>query len=603
MDLQKKRLTTIIGILLVLFLVLLTRVVYLTFFNEKIKQFQANPHVKRGMILDRRGIELAISQEAATVGINPGKIYDPAFTAKYLSEPLGIPIARLESSIREKSGYFLVKREIDKDIGKQIAALSLPGVRIEREFKRIYPQGKLASNLVGFTGLDDERALAGIENEFNMELMSVPNKSVEKGNDIHLTIDSLMQYRLEKALNLAYKNTGSKKAMGIFMDVHTGQVLAMASFPNFDPNHYWDYPDTHHTNWAIRHVYEPGSTMKIFIATMLINEGVLTPHEKFFCPGYIEFGNSVIRCTDKHGSLNLEEILQVSCNVGIIKASQKVSDKTFFNYLQRFQFGKKTGFTSHENRGYLPPLKEWKLSTPHFLSIGQGISVTPLQLVTSAASVVNGGYAVEPRPVLKITNSHGDLVHEFQPKKQSIGIRKPASDQILHAMTRAVKYGTGKNAYLQDLTIAGKTGTGQKATPGKGYQDGLWSASFLGFFPAENPKIVGLVLFDEPSGSVYSGGGLAAPVFRDVVESIRPMMEGVHEHNEYHLKPLEKKKFLVNPHIVPNLIGLSKIEAIAALHSIGVRFTVQGSGFVKEQFPEPGAQIQDTTVIRMVFDR
>jgi len=603
MQLQKTRLTYFIGFIFILFNLLLVRVVYLVFFNDKIKNYQINKNVKRGMILDKRGIELSVSTESATIGINPANVYDPYFTAQYLSEPLNIPQDKLESAIKEKSNYFLLKREIDKDIGNKIANLALPGVRVEKEFKRIYPQGKLASNLLGFTGLDDDKALAGLENEYNLELMSPPNSSSERGNDIHLSLDSLIQYNLEKALAKVYKSTESTRAIGIFMDIDTGDILAMASYPNFDPNQYNNYPSSNHTNWAIRHVYEPGSTMKIFIALMLANEGVLGDNERFYCPGYIEFGNSLIRCTDKHGSVNLEEILQYSCNVGIIKASQKVSDKIFHSYLEKFHFGKRTGFLSNENKGYLPPLNKWKQSTPYFLSIGQGLSVTPIQLVASAASVVNGGRFINPRPVTKITNSYGELVHQFSVKSTDIGIKKSSRDSILKAMTKVVKSGTGKNAYLADISIAGKTGTGQKATPGKGYQEGLWSASFLGFFPAENPKIVGLILFDEPAGNVYSGGGLAAPVFREVVEGILPLLDRNEPLLSYKLKHIQPKKFLVNPNLAPNLIGLSLIEAIAALNDAKIRFTVSGSGFVLDQTPKPGEPINDKSVIRLTLEK
>jgi cell division protein FtsI (penicillin-binding protein 3)/stage V sporulation protein D (sporulation-specific penicillin-binding protein) len=606
MEIVKKRLTILIGIIFVLFLVLLGRVIYLSFWNDKIKQFSPHKNVKRGMILDRRGIELAVSTEASTIGIDPTKVYDAGFTAKYLSEPLGISAPKLENLIRSKNSYFLLKREVDPDTGKKISNLLLPGVRVEKEFKRIYPQSFLASNLIGFTGLDDDRALAGLENEFHMELLSSPNQEVESGNHIHLTIDSPMQFKLEKALGKAFRSTESRRAIGIFMDVYSGNVLAMASFPNFDPNRYHEFPVENHTNWAIRHVYEPGSTMKIFIAMMLINEGVLTEKEQFFCPGYVEFGNSIIRCTDKHGSINLEEILQYSCNVGIIKASQKVSDKVYYDYLQRFQFGKRTGFTSHENKGYLPPLEQWKLGTPYFLSIGQGISVTPIQLVASAASIVNSGIFYQPRPVSKITNAFGDLVHEFKPKGTSVRLKPDSKSAILRAMTKAVKSGTGKNAFLQDITIAGKTGTGQKATPGKGYQAGLWSASFLGFFPAENPQIVGLILFDEPGGNVYSGGGLAAPVFRQVVEEILPMIDQKTDVKSYTLKPYKPRlpeTIKLNPNFVPDLQGLSKVEAIAILRELNLKFTMSGSGFVKEQSPGPNEPISNTTVVRILLDK
>ncbi|MCZ8157563.1 MAG: penicillin-binding transpeptidase domain-containing protein [Leptospira sp.] len=602
MNESKIRLKYIFTFLCGLFFVLLIRVVYLTYFNDSIVNFKATKQVQRGTIYDRRGIELALSQESGTIGIEPQNIYDMELTAQELAPILGMNSDKLYNIIREKQNYFLLKREIDIKKSNQIKALALPGVRVEKEFKRIYPQGSLAASLLGFTGYDDDKAISGIETLYNLELLSSADAESQKGNNLHLAIDSIIQYRLEKSLGKAFLETQSKHGIGIIMDVDSGKILAMSSFPTFDPNHFQDFSIDSHTNWGIRHVYEPGSTMKIFIALMLLNEGAILPHEKFYCPGFIEVGKTVIRCTDTHGPVDLEEILQVSCNVGIIKASQKISETKFHNYLDKFHFGKRTNFSMHEAKGYLTPLSKWNKSTPYFLSIGQGISVTPIQLITAAAAVVNGGILFEPSVVSHITNSYGELVHEFSPKGEALGIKRGAASKILTAMSKAVTSGTGKKAYLENYFIAGKTGTAQKSKNGKGYSEGLFTASFLGFFPAERPKYVGLILFDEPGGSAHTGGGIAAPVFRDVVESIIPIVEKSEKPQSYSLKISKEKSFKVNANVMPNLEGLTASESISALNQLKRPYQIIGSGFVKQQEPLAGTPIPNQSTIKVILE-
>lgn len=575
-------------------MILFSRVVFLTFLNGNSQETRSELRIQRGAIYDRRGIELALSQDSSTIGINPANVYDPAFTATQISPYVDIPTEKIESLIKEKSNYFLLKREVDNVIAKKIMEMALPGVRQEKEFKRVYPNGSLASNLIGFTGMDDDRSLSGLEFLYHKELLTANDTDTPRGNELHLTIDSLIQYKLEHALGRAFLETKSKKAVGIFMDVKTGKVLAMASFPNFNPNKYYDYPAEATTNWAIRHVYEPGSTMKIFMAMTLVNEGLIKPNEKFFCPGYIEFGNSIIRCTDSHGPVDLEEILQYSCNVGIIKAVKKIPDEKLYEYMKNFLFGQKTGFSPYENKGYFPEFKKWTPSTSYFLAIGQGISVTPIQLVTSAASIVNGGKIFTPTAVSFITNSYGDIVQQFSYTPSTIGIKNSTTKQILNAMTKVVSQGTGKNAYLQDYAIAGKTGTGQKAKPGKGYSESLYSASFLGFFPANEPRIVGLVLFDEPGGLVHSGGGLAAPVFREVVESIIPIIESSESSKVYTLHRIEKVSPKIKTNIVPNFTGKSVKEALLIMNKLQVKYKFVGSGFCFDQSPSPGNPLPES---------
>ncbi|MDX1961059.1 MAG: penicillin-binding transpeptidase domain-containing protein [Leptospiraceae bacterium] len=594
----------ILTIAVILFSVLFLRVVYLSFFNNNITEAKYETRIQRGVIYDRRGMELALSHDSSTVGINPEEIevYDRSFTAEKLSQATSIPKEKIESLILEKDKYFLLKREIDNNSANRIKNMALPGVRIEKEYKRIYPNGTLASNLLGFTGMDDNKALSGLELIYNNELLTPTDSDLPRGYDLHLTIDSLIQYRLEAALGKAYKETGSKKAVGIFMEVSTGKILAMANFPNFDPNNYAESPVESTTNWAIRHVYEPGSTMKIFMVMFLLNEKLVTLDEKFFCPGYVEFGDRVVRCAGAHGIVDLDEILQYSCNVGIIKAIQKIKDDKLFKYMSKFKFGQRTGFTDYEYKGFLPARKDWTQSTSFYMSIGQGIEVTPLQLVNAAAALVNGGKIYTPRLLTHITDAYGDIVRQYQSEYDTISLRDDAKEHVLRAMTKVVKLGTGKNAYTQNYEISGKTGTSQKAKPGKGYIEGLISASFLGYFPAKKPQIVGLILLDEPESDSHSGGAIAAPVFKEVVESIVPILDFKEEANTYTLKTVTQKEILEPTNKVPNLKGKSVTEVISIAQKYNARFKLKGSGYCIAQEPEFGEKFIKDEVWTIRFE-
>lgn len=600
-DKLRSRLLVLLLAIMVLFFILFIRVTYLTFFNSHSVGYKSRKRIQRGIIYDRRGMELAISQDSATIGIQPEHVKDPAFTASVISQYVGMPSEKIESQIRGKSRYFLLKRELDKTIAKKITQMALPGVRTEYEFHRVYPNGTLASNLLGFVGLDDDRALSGLEYVYNDELLTPSKNYKGQGNDIHLTIDSLIQYRLETALGKAFIKTKSKKAVGVFMDVENGQIIAMASFPNFDPNRYYEYPVENTTNWAIRHVYEPGSTMKIFVVMILLNEGLITNDEKFYCPGYVEFGEQIVRCTGVHGKVNMEEILQHSCNVGIIKSVQKIPDTKLYEYLKKFKFGQRVGVSVNENRGYFPNLKSWNPSSAYFMSIGQGVSVTPVQLVTSAAAVVNGGKIHKPIVVSHISDKGGEILKKFHPETVSIGIKPSATRDILSALQKVVQKGTGKNAYLQDYSISGKTGTGQKARPGEGYAEGLFSASFLGFFPSHKPKIVGLILFDEPGGDAHSGGGIAAPVFREVVENIIPIIKSGETINSYKLAQIPEKKYRTPKNKLPKFVGKTMKEVILILKKYKPRYRIFGSGYCYKQEPPAGSPIKEGEIWNLYF--
>jgi cell division protein FtsI (penicillin-binding protein 3) len=597
----KNRLLHLLVTFLFLFLLLFIRVIYLTFFNSNLSESKTEQRIQRGVIYDRRGLELALSQDSSTIGINPSKVYDSNFTANKLSPIVGIPVEKIESLILEKSNYFLLKREMENIQASKIAEMSLPGVRIEKEYKRIYPNGSLASNLIGFTGVDDNQSLSGIELNFHKELQSYADNDTLRGNDIYLTIDSLIQSRLESALGEAFTKTKSKKAVGILMDVHTGRIIAMANFPNFDPNRYYDYSGEKTTNWALRLEYEPGSTMKVFMGLILLNENMIDLNEKFYCPGFVEFGSRRVNCGDKHDMLDLDEILQYSCNVGIIKAIKKVPDKTIYKYMKQFGFGLKTGLLQDELKGRLPALKDWTPSTAYYMAIGQGFSVTPIQLVTAAASLVNGGKMIKPSILSHITNSYGEIIKQYDVQYENIGLREDVTGHLIRALTKVVKQGTGQKANTQAIGIIGKTGTSQISIKGKGYQEGLFNASFLGFFPADKPQIVGLILLSEPESQLHSGGGIAAPVFKEVVENIIPIVEFTETPQNFKLGEFKSDPIKTDINRVPNFKGKTIRESLQILKNYKVKFKTYGSGFNYKQSPEPNESAKENDTWHLYF--
>lgn len=598
-----KRLQIVAIFLMLFFLALLARVAYLTFWNSHDLSHTFPDKILRGAIYDRKGIELAISRESSTIGINPGNIYDPRFTAEQLEPYLNISAEKIERLIIEKKRYFLLKREISNEVANEIMKMSLPGVRRDTELKRIYPQGKLASNLLGFTGLDDDRALSGLEYFYHNELMTPSDPGGRRGNNIHLTIDGLIQYKMESILEEEFHKSESKKAIGILMDVQSGRVLAMANFPNFDPNHYADFPDVARTNWAIRHIYEPGSTMKIFMAAAIWNENLVSDRDRFYCPGFISIPKGQISCSSTHGNLSLEEILEHSCNVGIIKSSYKIPNGVLYDYLKRFRFGEKSGILENENVGYLPPLTKWTEDGRAYMAIGQGISVTPIQLVAAAAALANGGKFITPSVVSHLTDSYGKIIQEIEPKSTDLKLKESTKRKILQAMEKVVESGTGRAAFANEFSLAGKTGTGQKALPGEGYVEGLWSSSFLGFYPAKDPKIVGLILFDEPKGDKYSGGSLAAPVFKRVIQSILPVVDRGSDPVKYELIRVDRNTDMDSASLekLPDLKGKSKREVLEIISNLGISFKIHGNGFLKTQEPQPGTELQKIRTLDLYF--
>lgn len=604
------------------FLLVLGRAAYLAGLFDLSSRKPGPGATIRGPIKDRRGISLAVTEEASTIGIAPPELLDPEFTARYLAGYLDTDTASILKKIYLYQGrkYFLLQRQVDNFTAQQIMDLRLPGVYREYENRRVYPSGRLASNLLGFTGRDSTRALAGLEYVYNDILTGL---GYERGPTLYLTIDSILQYRMEKALRERFVESGADRAVGIMMDVETGEVLAMANLPDFDPNYYYRDEATRKGNWAIRLNYEPGSTMKVFAAAAVLNERPDILKQRFMCTGEFPFHGGTVRClrhgkVHAHGELDLYGIIEKSCNVGMIQAAATIDSPTLYKYLQEFGFQERTGVLpdgSGETRGYMPALKNWVQATHYYTPIGQGISVTPIQLLRGFAALVNGGSLVQPSLMKRIVTEEGIVLDEMQILSKPTSL-KPDRLRTLNRMMRAVvTSGTGRAANLKTIEIIGKTGTAQKSSAA-GYID-RYSTSFLGAFPASKPRYAVLILYDGVGGD-QSGGGLSAPVFAALVKSILPFIEAhaeVFDVAEYRQTQPETRtsargaeeiykralqRLKATEGRLPDFRNHPVRTAVewSTMHP-EIRLNVRGAGYIFRQQPAPGTLLRDTTQITL----
>lgn len=608
---QKKRVTIVFAMFVFFFAIVFARVSYLSLKSIGEKN-SGGAETIRGNIEDRRGLVLAFTEEASTIALAPPEIVDPEFTAENLSRYLSLDYNDILKKIYiyQDKKYFLLQRRVDNFTADRIMQLNLPGVHRESEFRRFYPGESLASNLIGFVSRDQRQALGGLEFSYDHLLRTPLRRIHRKGPDLRITIDSLIQYRLESAMKSSFEKSGSKRAVGIIMDVKNGEIVALANYPNFNPNKYYRSTPFQRGNWAIRLNYEPGSTVKIFMAGILMMEQAVSEDETFLCNGEFRTDNIVIR--DTHGSrvvsygrLNLAGIIKKSSNVGIIQAMQRIRKDRLHHYMTELGFGRKTGILppgSGETAGYFPTLEQWVPSTGYYMPIGQGFSVTPIQLLRAVSSVANGGEMVEPRIEYEIRDPSGSVEKKFDSKSKANPFSEEVNRKVREMMVGVVEEGTGRRASLKEIQIGGKTGTGQKSSA-TGYTDRV-VASFVGFFPARDPKYAGLILFDEPDPEYASGGGLAAPVFGEFVSSALPLIQTGYRTEEVpELPTLKTSRPNVNRESLFDFKGLSARESIGILADYyGLPVELHGSGYVYKQSPEPGTPVQKVKKVELYLE-
>jgi cell division protein FtsI (penicillin-binding protein 3) len=636
------RISLLLCLFFVLFLIIIARAYQLQVLqSQKLatlaeRQYQRIVHLvpRRGIIYDRKMEEMAISLEVDSVFAQPGKVTNIREAARRISPLLGKNPASLLKKMKEDKPFVWLERGITPGQRAAIEKLGMEGVDFLKETKRFYPQGETGSHVIGFAGLDS-RGLEGVELAYDEFIRGEPgyilickdalgraitpedleSRHSEEGFEIILTIDKNIQYIAEKELKKTVQAFSAKGGMAIVMNPKTGEVLALAIQPSFDPNHFSSFSPQAWKNRIITDTFEPGSTLKVFLLATALEDRTATRGDVFFCEnGSYALGGKVIHDLHKYGWLSLGEVIKVSSNIGAIKVGQKLGREKFHRYLKNFGFGLRTGIDlPGEVPGYLPPPQSWSELGLANISFGQGISLTALQLTTALAAIANGGLLMRPYVVKAVLERQGNVLKENQPRVLRRVI-SPETARMVSSILRAVleEGGTGTAACLSGYEAAGKTGTAQKAlSHGRGYSD-KHVASFIGFAPVDNPQVVISVIIDEPQGISY-GGVVAAPAFKAIAEQVLPYM-GVYPKGVTYLTKVAPRptrdeeqnipgslaqakavEMLEEPGVMPDFSGKSIRQVVQIAQRLGLDLRLVGSGRAIAQSPSPGRVLQGNT--------
>ncbi|MBP3448418.1 MAG: PASTA domain-containing protein [Clostridia bacterium] len=642
----QKRILILSGILIFLFSLLIGRIAYIQFIDgnrlskEAIEQQTRDRMInaKRGTIYDRNGKQLAVSADVETVNLSPATVRedgDPQKCADVLSQVLKMERETILEKINSNVSYVMVKRKVEKEQADAIREAGLTGVYMDADTKRYYPYNNIASHIIGFTGTDNQ-GLLGIEQKYdnilkgqygrivtarNADGTEMPYKydryyTPEDGSDITLTIDVSIQHFLEKHLDQALTDLQlANGAAGIIMDVKTGEILAMATKPDFDLNEpllvtdpaekqrieaisdstergnaTQEYLNKLWRNKAVVDSYEPGSTFKIITSAMALEENVVSLQDSFNCTGSYKVAKETIGCWKHagHGVLNLTGALMNSCNPAFMQIGARIGQDTFYKYYKGFGFTEKTGIELYgETSGIFYPagsFNEVELATASF---GQGPVVTPLQMISAISAVANDGKLMKPHLLKNITDAGGTILQSFDP----VEIRQvisPQTSQIMRGLMEAVvSEGTGNKAYLEGFRIGGKTGTSEKIPRG----NSKYVASFAGIAPANDPQVAILLLLDEPPVGNHMGGTIASPLAAKILDDVLRYMD---------IEPeLPDGEAVEGDAEVPSVSGMNLTEARQIISQSGLRCVVEGNGsVVNAQVPNPGVVIaRNGTVI------
>ncbi len=490
--------------------------------------------VKRGLVLDRKGRELAINIDTESIFSDGAELKSVKDTAAKLAQLTNKSPEVLLTRLNTKKRFSWVERKMDYEQGQKIKELNLKGIGFITENKRFYPKGTLASHIIGYVDIDN-KGLEGIEQRYEKYLTAKPQKAAVykdakgnilsegyqreiRGNNVVLTIDEGLQYIVEKNLEAVMEHRKAASATAIMMDPYTGEILAMASLPNYDLNAPATSSPHSRRNRAITDIYEPGSTYKIIAGVAALEEGVVKTETTFDCSaGYIEVGGKKIKDAHRHGVLTFKEVIQKSSNVGTIKVAMRLGKEKLYEYSRRFGFGERTNIDIQgEVSGILRHHSRWSGMSIGAIAIGQEVGVTPLQVLRAYSVIANGGYLVRPHVLLEIRAPDNTTLFTAPLVRRPIISEKTAS--IFRAILKTVteEGGTAKEAAVEGNLVAGKTGTAQVIDPNtKRYSKDKYVSSFVGFVPVDKPIFSLIVVVHEPKGAIY-GGVVAGPVFRKI---------------------------------------------------------------------------------------
>lgn len=590
---------------------------------------------RRGPIVDRHGEALALTRESVSVFVRPRELRASAEEIGRLAALLDLDPALVARRAASQVPFAWLKRQVSLERWEAVERLHLTGVGAEPARERVYPLGPVAGHVIGFIGIDGQ-GLEGIERWLDRDLRGEAD-ALDVGRDargrqlllgdgwwplplvgarVELTIDSRLQHVVESELQAAVDEFAAKAGAAIVMDPKSGEILAMANVPSFDPNHFRSATPQQWRNRAVTDLYEPGSTMKAMLAATALERGAVSADEKIDCEhGRFRVSNRTIRDHHPYDVLPFADVIAFSSNIGCAKIGARLGRDVLGAALRSFGFARPTGIDlPGEAAGLVRPENAWREIDVATASFGQGIAVTPIQLVRAFAAIANGGRLLRPHVVRRVVASGGDVLQDSTPVRERRVMSPETARLVTQLLVRVVEEGTGTSARVDGFTVAGKTGTSQKVDPATGrYHPTDRVASFAGFLPAEDPALAILVVVDTPTRGSHYGGVVAAPVFRRIAEQglallgVLPEGESLRERREARRAGLLPAAYAPAATgeaaaggaaayedvegMTPSFLGLSMRDATVKAYLRGWRVRAEGSGYVVAQQPPPGAPL------------
>ncbi|MGE0520527.1 MAG: penicillin-binding transpeptidase domain-containing protein [Candidatus Binatia bacterium] len=635
---MRQRIVFVAALFAAVFGGLALRAVYLTLIHgETLKQRADRQHRRaipiaalRGEIVDRYGEPLALSRESAAVYLRPREFRAQPEAVQAVARLLELPQHVVLQHAAARKPFVWLQRQVPLERWTAVEDLQLAGIGSEPARQRVYPHGALAGQVLGFAGVDGH-GLEGVERALDAELQGGVEAMVvardargrsfvinensaaqpRAGAHVELTIDAALQRVAEEALEKAVQDFGARAGTVVALDPHTGEVLAMANVPRFDPNRFASATADQYRNRAITDLYEPGSTFKAILAAAAMAENVVRPDERISCEnGRYGVGKRTIRDAHPHGVLSFADVIAQSSNIGCAKIAERLGRERFGHVIDAFGFGRLTGIDlPGEAPGMVRPNQRWGRIHLVTTAFGQGIAVTPLQLANAFATIANGGRVMRPYTVKRVTGADGMLRYAARPTVERQVLSPETAAAVTELLVGVTERGTGKQARIEGFAVAGKTGTAQKVDTHTGrYHPRDRMSSFVGFVPADDPALVVLVVVDSPRKATY-GGVVAAPVFRAVAEyglgrrgvlaQAAPPADGQQTppaalaDSASAIEEDDPFETLAAPGGVPSFLGLPMREALVRAHAEGWNVRLEGSGYVTRQLPMPGAVAAD----------
>jgi cell division protein FtsI (penicillin-binding protein 3) len=648
------RIATLLSLFLVLFIALITRAYQIQVLNgQSLKARADRQHTatlrvesERGIIFDRNGEKLAVSVMSDSVCADPSKIEDIRGTAAKLAAIFNVDGKTLLKKMSGAKNFCWLARRITPDQTALVEKLDLDGIFVIKEPKRFYPNGELAGHLIGFVGMDAS-GLEGLEFRFDDNLKGAPEQlrwtrdakgkrlypridsataKQKESTNLILTIDSRIQYLVESQLKAAVQSKSAKGGMAVVMDPKTGEILALANEKGFDPNNFSKIGAAGGKNRVITDCFDPGSTFKPFLAAAALEEGVYKEKDQIYCEnGNYAVADRVIREAQrkKHGYLSFADIIKYSSNIGSVKISERLGKEKFYDYITRFGFGQKSGIDlPGETAGLLRPVRNWTRVDTSTVAFGQGVSVTAIQLISALSAIANQGVLMKPYIVRGLVDKQGQVIKKFDPTPVRQVISPQTARRMVTLMTRVVgdPDGTGKNARIENVNVAGKTGTSQKFDfARRAYSSERVRTSFMGFFPAEDPQVAILVVLDEPQRDKW-GGVASAPVFKNIAEQILTCFKThIRENPVYEVDNINRngkiRQIAAGPvmdlrkneqtqfdeSMMPDFRGLTIRQALRRAKELGIELRIAGNGWAVNQAPAPGVTIGEPRYCTVSF--